>query len=43
MSEEGLTALHLAAWNGHHEIVKLLLEHGAYVNAKTNGVRQMIC
>jgi ankyrin repeat protein len=31
----GLTALHLSAQNGHLEIVKLLLEHGADVKAKT--------
>jgi ankyrin repeat protein len=33
--ETGETALHLAAGEGHLEIVKLLLEHGADVNAKT--------
>jgi hypothetical protein len=40
MNEEGETALHLAAGEGHLEIVKLLLEHGADVNAKT-AVRNM--
>jgi ankyrin repeat protein len=29
------TALHIAAEKGHLEIVKLLLEHGANVNANT--------
>lgn len=29
-----LTPLHLAVWYGQESIVKLLLEHGADVNAK---------
>jgi ankyrin repeat protein len=35
------TALHLAVEEGHIEIVKLLLEHGADVNIKdSNGVQK---
>ena len=33
----GMTALHLAVWGGHREIVRLLLERGAEVNAKDAG------
>jgi hypothetical protein len=33
---DGLTPLHKAARSGHSEIVKLLLDHGADVNAKTD-------
>lgn len=32
----GLTALHLAAWNGHTKTAAVLLEHGALVHAKSN-------
>lgn len=28
----GFTALHIASYHGHHQIVKLLLDHGAKVN-----------
>ncbi len=31
----GMTALHFAAVENHMEMVKLLLQHGADVNAKT--------
>jgi ankyrin repeat protein len=31
----GLTPLHLAAGEGHLDIVKLLLEHGADINARS--------
>jgi ankyrin repeat protein len=31
----GSTALHHAAWRGHADVVKLLLQAGADVNAKT--------
>jgi ankyrin repeat protein len=39
------TALHFAAENGHIESVKLLLEHGADINAKEGlrDMRIMIC
>lgn len=33
---KGETALHLAAAFGHHYIVKLLIDHGADVNAEEN-------
>ena len=39
--EPGLTALHLAAEFGHVEIARLLLEHGADVNARASGVKDM--
>lgn len=36
MRSSGKTALHVAAHQGHIEIVKLLLQSGASVNAKDN-------
>jgi hypothetical protein len=35
--ETGATPLHCAAWKGHVEITRLLLQNGAEVNAKSNG------
>lgn len=34
----GVTPLHDAAANGHIEVVKLLLAHGASINLKDNNV-----
>lgn len=34
--ENGATALHLAAENGYNEVVKLLITHGALINAQDN-------
>ena len=34
----GSTALHQAAWYGHETIVKLLIEHGAHLEARTGPV-----
>ncbi len=31
-----MTSLLIAAWEGHTEIVKILLDHGANVSTKTN-------
>jgi ankyrin repeat protein len=39
--EPDLTALHLAAQFGHTNIAKLLLEHGADINAKAPAVKNM--
>jgi hypothetical protein len=30
----GLTPLHMAAWAGHVEVAKILLQHGAFLNPK---------
>jgi hypothetical protein len=38
VAQGGWTPLHLAAWNGHSEIAKALLEKGAAIDAK-NEVR----
>ena len=32
----GLTALHLAAQNHHVEVAKILMQHGADINAKAD-------
>lgn len=36
---ENRTALRAAAWSGHEEIVKILLQHGANVNLTDHEVR----
>ena len=33
-SESGFTALHWAAWNGHTEVIRLLVEHRANLEAR---------
>jgi Ankyrin repeats (3 copies) len=33
--EDSWTPLHLASWNGHSKIIRLLLEHGADVDSET--------
>ena len=35
-SEGSWTSLHFAAWNNHPKVARLLLEHGADVDSKTN-------
>ena len=32
----GMTSLIWAAWRGHYDVVQLLVEHGADINAKDN-------
>lgn len=36
IDNENRTPLHLAAWQGHSAIVRLLIEHGASVNHACN-------
>ena len=36
---QGNTALHIAAYNGNHDVAKVLLQHGAEVDAQDNDVR----
>ena len=31
----GFTPLHYASWNGHTDIVKLLIDHGAHIDVPT--------
>lgn len=38
----GDTALHAAAWKGHTECVKILLEHGASTTVKNNERKRAI-
>ena len=33
--KDGWSALHIAAWNGFEEIVKILVEHGSNVDLQT--------
>ena len=34
--QDGLTPLHKATWNGHKDAIKLLVDSGAAVDAKSN-------
>lgn len=40
---EGLTALHLAASEDNHQVIDVLLEHGADVDKRSYVVRLMHC
>jgi ankyrin repeat protein len=39
----GITPLHAAAWEGHEEVVILLLEHGVNINARGTLDVKKIC
>jgi hypothetical protein len=41
IADEGITALWVASYHGHVEVVKLLLDRGANVNAIAAGTRVM--
>jgi ankyrin repeat protein len=41
--EQGLTALHHAVLSGHHDVVHVLLEHGADINARTAKMGPPLC
>ena len=41
--QDGWTALYIAAWNGHIDIVKHLIENGANINATDIVCFAMMC
>jgi hypothetical protein len=42
-SINGLKALHIAAWSGHVDVVKLLIQYGAEINAVNNWGMSVLC
>jgi ankyrin repeat protein len=40
---DGSKALHYAAWSGHVDVVKLLIQYGAEINAVNNWGMSVLC